>query len=189
MPSCALALWSTVRARELDEIKAAPAALRGTGHGRRVAIQQLHRAYAVLLASQFQGFCRELHSEAADHFTRPIPGATHRTAAMAWFSEARKLDVGNPNPGNLGADFGRFGLQLWPALKALSPRTVVHQRALDELNLWRNAIAHNDFTRLPVPPRLTSAQVQRWRRACDHLARALDRVVARHLKVVVGVAP
>jgi hypothetical protein len=96
-------------------------------------------------------------------------------SATLWFSEARKLDSGNPNPGNLGSDFARFGLQLWPVLRALSRHTAARQRALDELNLWRNAIAHNDFTCILIPPRLTLDQVQRWRRACAHLARALAR--------------
>ena len=30
----------------------------------------------------------------------------------------RKLDHGNPNAGNLGADFGRLGLPFWSAVDA-----------------------------------------------------------------------
>ena len=51
----------------LDEIAGADAAVGGAARGRRYATQQINRAYAVLLASEFQGFCRDLHSECVDH--------------------------------------------------------------------------------------------------------------------------
>lgn len=55
-----------LRARALDEIEAAHASVGGTGPGRRYATQQSNQAYAMLLASQFQGFCRDLHTESVD---------------------------------------------------------------------------------------------------------------------------
>lgn len=33
----------------------------------------------------------------------------------------RKLDQGNPGPGNLGSDFGIFGASFWPEVQRLDP--------------------------------------------------------------------
>ena len=49
----------------LDELEGVHASLTGTAPGRRWITDQLDRAYLVALSSQFQGFCRDLHSEAA----------------------------------------------------------------------------------------------------------------------------
>ena len=45
-----------MRARALDEMAEAHAAVGGTARGRRYTTQQLNQAYAVLLAAHFQGF-------------------------------------------------------------------------------------------------------------------------------------
>jgi hypothetical protein len=60
MPSTSYRRWTTIRSSALDEIANAHSAVGGTGPGRRYATQQINQAYAVLLASQFQGFCRDL---------------------------------------------------------------------------------------------------------------------------------
>lgn len=59
---------------------------------------------------------RDLHSEPAAHFAREISRAGLAQVALAGLTQGRKLDQGNPNPGNLGAGFSRLGLELWPAL-------------------------------------------------------------------------
>ena len=56
----------------------------------------------------------------------------------------RKLDSGNPNPGNLGSDFNRFGLEFWDAVDQLDVRNPDRRGELQELNVMRNAIAHHD---------------------------------------------
>src|SRR2546423_1551500 len=116
MPSRSLATWRTQSAAALDEIAAAHAAVGGTGPGRRVATQQINHAYTVLLSSQFQRFCRDLHSEAADFLCRTVPLPALRPIVLRQFTLARKLDTGNPNPGNVGSDFRRFGMDLWHLL-------------------------------------------------------------------------
>src|SRR5579884_2178893 len=63
VPSAAFQEWSTVRAASLDEVENAHRSVGGTGPGRRYATQQINQAYAVLLSSQFQAFCRDLHTE------------------------------------------------------------------------------------------------------------------------------
>src|SRR5262249_42900178 len=113
MPSLSLQLWRTTRINALDEIEAAHRSIGGTGPGRRYATQQINQAYAVLLSSQFQGYCRDLHSESADYLVQGITPALLKTACRNAMVQNRKLNQGNPNPGNLGSDFNRFGLVLW----------------------------------------------------------------------------
>src|SRR4028119_882755 len=78
MPSQSLLKGQGSRSRELDQIAAAHAA-GDAAPGRRYATQQINRAYRVLLAAQFQGFCRDLHSEAVDHLIAPMPAGDVRT--------------------------------------------------------------------------------------------------------------
>ena len=77
MPSKSYREWLSTRAKALDEIEAAHASVGGSGPGRRYATQQLNQAYAVLVASQFQGFCRDLHTECVAllvaHINPPMP--------------------------------------------------------------------------------------------------------------------
>ena len=64
MKSRARERWEVERAAALDEREAAHRSVGGTGACRRVATQQINRAYVLLLCAQFQAFCRDLHTEA-----------------------------------------------------------------------------------------------------------------------------
>jgi len=104
----------------------------------------------------------------------------------------RKLDKGNPNPGHLGSDFGRFGLQLWPRMALHDPKTSSRRDKLQTLCDWRNAIAHQDFSgkgELDLGNGRTTlrlSDVRRWRNACERLAWTLDEVLGDHLSRLVG---
>ncbi len=192
MPSVALQNWSGGRATALDELEHAHRSVGGARPGRRYLTQHINQAYAVLLSAHFQGFCRDLHDECVYHLVAPVvPGvllATYRSNLLF----GRKLDTGNPNAGNIGADFNRLGVAFWPAVDADSPRNPARRCALDTLNQWRNAIAHNDFApHMYKGKRLTLhlAQVQDWRRACDGLARSFDNVLRAHVHAAAGAAP
>jgi hypothetical protein len=192
MPSLALLEWSAGRAAALDEMEHAHRSVGGSGPGRRYLTQHLNQAYAVLLSSQFQGFCRDLHDESVRHLVKPVASAVLRATYEGSLLLGRKLDAGNPHPGNIGADFGRFGFAFWPAVAADSPRNPNRQVALEALNRWRNAIAHNAFAPDMYKgsrPSLPLAQVQDWRRACDGLAHSFDNVLGAYLRSVTGVAP
>ena len=109
MPSTSYRRWRTMRARALDAIEQAHAAIGGKGPGRRYATEQINHAYAVLLASQFQGFCRDLHSEALDHVLAVLaPPPQLRIFLRNELTRGRQLDQRNAQPSSLGADFGRF---------------------------------------------------------------------------------
>jgi hypothetical protein len=111
---------------------------------------------------------------------------------LANFQHGCKLDTGNPNPGNIGADFDRLGLRFWPAVDADHLRNPRRKVLLEQLNRWRNAIAHNDFAPdmcLAGRPSLRLAAVRAWRKACRGLGRSFDNVMRAHLLAVNGIAP
>jgi hypothetical protein len=176
----------------LNEIAQAHAAVGGTGPGRRYATQQVNQAYAVLLASQFQGFCRDLHSESVDCLARAIaPSPTLRLVMQAEFVQGRQLDRGNAQPASIGADFGRLGINLWAEVDGHDAHNVARRASLDSLNHWRNAIVHQDFdpAKLGGTTTLRLAQVRRWRATCHGLARAFDEVLHHYLQVLTGRTP
>lgn len=105
MKSRALSTWESKAREALDSIAAAHLAVGGSGPGRRYATQEINHAYAVMLASQFQRFCRDLHTEAVSHIVASASPAPLSTILGPSLLENRHLDKGNPNPGNLGSDF------------------------------------------------------------------------------------
>jgi len=92
MPSQSLSMWFNEASRALDELEVAHRAVGGRGSGRRFATLQVNHAYAVLLSSQFQRFCRDLHSEAVDALTILVPNADLRDIFRAQLTTGRKLD-------------------------------------------------------------------------------------------------
>jgi hypothetical protein len=134
MPSLSLGTWFGERANVLNDIENAHRSVRGSGAGARAATQQVNQAYTVLLSAQFQGFCRDLHSEGADHLVRPLADPDHREVLRNNLLFGRKIDRGIPNPGNLGADFNRFGFAFWAAVEAHRTHNPARKAALEQLN-------------------------------------------------------
>jgi hypothetical protein len=145
MPSLAVQRWFAERAVTQEVVESAHRSVRGSGSGARAATQQINQAYAVLLSAQFQGFCRDLHSECADLVVSPVADPNLRAMLHDNLLFGRKIDRSNPSPGNLGSDFGRFGLAFWSQVGAHHPQNPARKAALEEMNDWRNAIAHHDF--------------------------------------------
>lgn len=145
MTSLSLQNWATARSAALDEIENAHSRVGGTARGRRYATQQINHAYAMLLSSQFQGFCRDLHSECVGSLAGAVAPSLLQGIPKVEFVQNRKLDTGNPNPGNIGSDFNRLGLNLWNRVTAHDARNTDRRVRLERLNAWRNAIAHQDF--------------------------------------------
>ncbi len=191
MASKSLERWEGELADALDEIEAAHRAVGGQDRGRRYATEQINHAYAMLLSSHFQAFCRDLHSEAANHLAAAISPPSFSPVAQLLLTQGRELDRGNPNPGNLGSDFGRLGLQFWDKVRAATKGNDQRQKTLDLLSAWRNAIAHQDFEpkKLGGIRSLHLGHVKSWRSACRVLARSFDRVVGDHINVLVRKRP
>jgi hypothetical protein len=190
MPSNALQDWSTTRQQALDELEQAHGAVGGTSRGRRYATLQINYAYAVLLSSQFQAFCRDLHSEAVDFVVASTSPRAVASALRLVMTQGRKLDAGNPNPGNIGSDFARFEMAFWQDVEQLDARASRRRGELDLLNTWRNAIAHQDWSKIPEQRQgLSLGQVRQWRSVCSGLAVSFDRAVHRRLLAMVGTSP
>jgi hypothetical protein len=192
-PSPSLTRWRAIGQAEIDELLAAHHAIGGTGSGRRTATRQINHALVVQLASQFQRFCRDLHGLCADVVVASAPPA-YRAALHLAFTVARKLDRQNATSGTLGDDFGRFGLAFWSKVDSLGPQYAVRRHRLDQLNAWRNAIAHQDFRRvgtdsLTQDTRPDLPTFRLWRSAVDQLAAGIDRTMHRELTAVIGAGP
>lgn len=190
MPSVSIHRWRTLRAASLNRVEAAHTTVGGSGAGARFAREQLNRSYCVLLAAEFQGFCRDLHDEATTALVAHLP-LSFRVIIAREFARGRQLDRGNASPSTLGNDFTRLGFECWQKFDAAEPRGPRLRRLMEELNAWRNAVAHSDYdpARLGGTLTLTIARVRRWRRALNRVARVLDRVVADHIQQTTGVRP
>jgi hypothetical protein len=188
MPSVSLQTWQSVRKTSLNEIEEAHRSIGGSGPGRRYATQQINQAYAVMLAGQFQGFCRDLHSESVWHLSVAIRPVSMQGVILDEFVLDRKLDRGNPTPGNIGADFNRLGLAFWKEVAGSDRHASTRRNKLEHLCRWRNAIAHQDFVALGQSS-LGLKEVRDWRDACDQLATRFDRILYLHLRSVTGNSP
>ena len=186
MPSVAYRSWTTTRRNQLNEIEDAHTAIGGTGPGRRYATEQINQAYAVMLAAQFQGYCRDLHTESVDYLVPKLTPKTFQASIRKMLTQNLQLKRSNAQPGSIGADFGRFGIDFWTEVEANDPRNVAGKIQLDELNRWRNEIAHQDFTSGTV---LRLNQVQAWRKVCQRLAKSFDEVMFQHLQGLTGTPP
>jgi hypothetical protein len=192
MPSHSYRRWITSGKRALDEIEAAHASVGGTRPGRRYATQQINHAYVVLLASQFQAYCRDLLTESAAHLMTFIqPPLLVWQLVEAGFIRGRQLDSRNAQPSSIEADFRILGIQFCKAVIDDHPHNESRRKELEELNKWRNAIAHQNFSAVGprVTPRLNLAQVRRWRSVCKGLARSFDEVMRAHLQSLIGISP
>lgn len=191
MPSPALTAWSTSSAAALSQLEAAHRAVGGTRAGRRTNTLQLNYAYVLLLAAHFQAYCRGLHTDAAQLLVEEIdPGIGAVVDANLTF--ARQLDRGNAQPSAIGADFNRLRLDFWTVVQAADTRNAARQRKLEELNSWRNAIAHHDIesNRSGLRPReVTLAACRSWRGALDGLAESFDRVLADRIETLLDSRP
>jgi hypothetical protein len=119
------------------------------GPGRRHTTQQINRAYVVLLSSQFQGSCRDLHSECVNYLVAPITLVDLCEAVKADWTTNRQLDKGNAHQGTIAGDFGRLGVErFWSKVDAVNADNRQRRQVLDLMNHWRNAIAHQDFSDL-----------------------------------------
>jgi hypothetical protein len=196
MPSKALEHWRTGSQSELDEFARAHTAVGGEGRGRRYFTRQLNHAYLVAVAAQFQRFCRDLHTEAALRIAASVTQADIGKALARLLVENRKLDTGNAHDGSLGPDFDRLGLSFLAEVSAIDSGNAARRRKLVQLNVWRNAIVHQNFVlkghhealvKGTNPDHIT--HVRMWSRNCAELAEMFDRVVRAYVSHVVAGPP
>ncbi|WP_344315332.1 hypothetical protein [Fodinicola feengrottensis] len=181
---------------KLDRLMQTHVIVAGSGSGRRWAAEELNHAIVLRLASEFQGFCRELHTEAVDFVADVLSRGDHGLKVMVRFpyEHGRRLDRGNADPSALGSDFGLLGMRIWDALRSTYPaKGELWRRKLELLNAARNGIAHDDQTKLGVVRAagwpLTLASARSWRAGLDGLVVGMDHVVKRHVQDTLKVSP
>lgn len=189
----ALREWRGERCARLDAVEAVLPRVGGARARQHFTAQQMKRAYVILLAAQFQRFCADLHAECVDVMVEGV-SPNLKLIVVSNFLQGRQLDKGNAQPGNLGSDFGRLGVQLWPELKRWNPRSVAFQDLLLQLNIWRNAIARDDFSATSFFPKgsnttLRSSLVRKWRQACNQIALGMDIVMRDYVFGIKGALP
>jgi hypothetical protein len=177
MASLALRIWQSKRRKTLDEFVTIRRSIDSLQKGTRQARQHLHG--------------RDLHSDGVDPAANRIQSPALRTMLIAQFRFGRKLDAGNPNAGNIGSDFNRFGIDFWQAVLRHDLGLKTHQENLATMNDWRNAIAHQSFDPMKLGRSivLQRSRSNAWRISCDRLADIFDSVLADHLSLVTGVRP
>ena len=189
MPSRALQEWRTTQRAELDRLDAA---VRGASE--RALRQQLVDAYIVAVAGHFQRYCRSLHNDAIEFAADTVRPASAAPIVNA-LVHGRLLDRGNAHSSALAADFGWRGLRLWEELVESDQRNRQRRTRLDQLNAWRNAIAHQAR---PLAPTDTAAAAgatrtlrwaRLWRADCSALAHQMDSYVKRRLTSLLGIRP
>jgi hypothetical protein len=149
-------------------------------------IEENLRGYVVLLSAHFQGFCRDLYTEAAQTIalrTRP----SLQPLIQRQFSAHLSLNHGNPTIDNIAKDFDRFGFNLRSEINS-DPANVAHRRDLAALNEWRNVAAHQGTT-LPAGGALTLPTLQAWRNSCNNLATSLDAVMYNEARKILRRSP
>lgn len=165
--------------------------------GRPREVTELNHALFLRLAAEVQGFCRDLHDEASDAICTPtqVPSVDLRAAFRVGLANGRKLDSGNAGPGNIGNDWARFGMSVWPELSTAYPGvrgSTAWNASLEWLNAARNGIAHNDPQKISDAHGshpLTLRTFQTMRRRFARFATALDRTTEAYLRTATGIAP
>jgi hypothetical protein len=179
MPSASLQHWQNHQMPRLQQIDIQCAAsLALVPPNPHLADENL-RGYVVLLSAHFQGFCRDLHTEASQIIVSKVR-PTLQVLIQDQFTARRYLDHGNPSIDNIAKDFKRFRFDLKAELNA-DPGNALRRQHLAALNQWRNVAAHQG-TVLPSGSPLILPSLQVWRQSCDGLATALDGIVYNQLR-------
>jgi hypothetical protein len=145
-------------------------------------------ALTLRLAGEFQGYARDLHDLAVDHFVVHGAGANValRSTLRNLLTKNRLLDKGNAHPGSLGDDFQRLGLALWPALRiAKSAHAEKWRDKLEALNQARNAIAHAEEGKIAALANagypINVRTIRSWKSSLHGLVDSMDSVVSEYL--------
>jgi hypothetical protein len=207
--SSALEKWTDERCAGLDSLEDVHGKVTGKQRGRQRATGHLNRSLFVALSAEFQGFCRDLHEDAAIHVTESIRLAPEnakiapvvlnalvreRVLSLAAKSQKeRRLDTGNVNVDALASDYSMLGMDLWADLAKKYPaKTPKWKTNLNRLNEVRNGVAHSDADKLVRAHReygLTLATFTRWRSSLNGAAHAMDKAVNAYLWDLTGSEP
>lgn len=187
MPSKALKNWQRSLIKQLDPLRTIHADLTGRRSGRPRTTQQVVDAYIILLSGLFQQYCRDVYQEAVDEVVAAVAIPRLHPVLYKNFQWSLELGSKNAQPSSLGSDFGRLGMDFWARLRSRDSRSRTRQNKLESLNVWRNAVAHQDFVRnddfnkKAGKTRRTLAYAEDWRAALTALASDIDAAMSAHL--------
>lgn len=184
MPSNALTTWKAVRQSSLDAIDAQCAASIFAVPANPLLAEENVRGYGLLLSAHFQGFCRDLYTEAAQVVSSKVRPSL-RAIVQRQFAYQSTLDHGNPTNENIKKDFSRFGTKFSFADADLA--NSLRLSHLSSLNDWRSIAAHHGYVPSNEVPDLADLRV--WRNSCDGLATSLDTITYNRLRVVLRREP
>jgi hypothetical protein len=184
-PSQALQEWNTTRRIKLDKVEGQCVWAAGLVPADPEMVDEHLRAYVTLLSAHFQGFCRDLYTEASLKVADRIKKVGLRPIVQAQFAAGLQLDKKNPTLDALSEDFGRFGIAGLRTAVGTGPPADTHKGRLKALNGCRNKCAHGE----PAIPGLLLANIQDWRNSCDWFAARLNTVVYDKLWVAFRGAP
>lgn len=109
MTSAALLVWQNDREPRLAAVHAQCISSLAALPPNRFLADEILRGYVILLSAHFQGYCRDLHTEASQAICDRVRPSL-RPLVQSQFATGRKLDTGNPNKGAIDGDFGRLGI-------------------------------------------------------------------------------
>jgi len=184
MPSASLLHWQNDRMPRLAAFETQCAASLAAVPSNPQLIDENLRGYVVLLSAHFQGFSRDLYTEAALIVISKVRANLRPLFETQFFAHCA-LDQGNPHLHNLKKDFDRFGFKLD---LGSNPANLPRLQDLALLSAWRNVAAHQGRT-APAGGPLTLAALQAWRVSCDGLATSLDGVMYNQLRRVLRRKP
>ena len=148
----------------------------------------------VRLASEFQGFARDLHNEAIEFLVSSAATGSptlDNVLTIAMTSD-RALGKNNAGDDTLDRDFKRIGLNLWSTINTQMPQQGPKLRqSLRKLIEMRNAIAHDNeaqIIRLESEGFVLQRTVIRdWNTDLDSLVAITDDTVGSYLGALMGV--
>lgn len=181
--STALQLWLRDSKSVFADLERAHAGMSGAGPKRQIAY-----AYVIALVAQFQLYCRAVHTETAQAILSEVSNPVVARMLEAALIEGRRLERGNPNASNLGADFGRFDIDLWRAVEKLRGNSL-HRRELTALIGWRNAIGHGNVTGRQAENKLIPVEIdlntcRHWNDTLTETVATIDEVLSVHCEAL-----
>jgi hypothetical protein len=185
MPSASVLRWRNDRMLRLSEVDAQCSTTLALAPPQPNLIEENLRGYVLLLSAHFQGFCRDLYTEAAQAIVSKVRTRL-QMVVQEQFSAHLKIDHGNPNLQNLKTDFERFGFTL--DFARVDPSNPARLASLATLNAWRNVAAHQGRPTTAAGP-LSLLLVRAWRTACDGLASSLDGIMYNELRKILRRKP
>jgi len=192
MTSPALTTWQSRRLPRLDRLIALHPDTAGSTTDPAVAEEWTH-ALVLRLTSEFQGFCRDLHTDLARTIARLLTEQNENTRSLvfAGLTRRRALEQYSATVESISGDFNRLSVDL---VVLLSTHPRAGPQWADELTLLhvaRNGVVHDDPNKIEkltqASRELSIETVTRWRNWVDGLVGAMDDVASSRMSELFGV--